>query len=325
MILALLPLALFSACSGSDDAVEPACAVELEGTSPVDAASDAYIRAPIEFHLSDPDPLATVSASVPGTLTRSEDGEILYYTPDEFLTPSTAYSASLTWCGGTTDLAFTTSPDGVALADPSILVNRTWSFNLSAARIVHPDGLGSVLAGFPPQPLLVGVTSVSEAGIGVIEAASVQEITPLEQEFCASSTEFPEGDFSEQPFFRIATPAASVSVGGVPVDVVDLEVTGMFAADGGYITGGTLSGIIDTRPMAVLVGGSDPGTVCATVISLGIVCEPCPSDGERYCLSLLADQITAPEEEGVRVVAVAGTDCEGCADGPPEEGATCAE
>ena len=40
---------------------------------------------------------------------------------------------------------------------------------------------------------------------------------------------------------------------------------------------------------------------------------------------LLSDQIEALEVEGETLVVVAGSDCTGCADGPPAEDAVCVE
>ncbi|MDP2316214.1 MAG: Ig-like domain-containing protein [Pseudomonadota bacterium] len=325
-----LPLVTLLACSGDsakdDTGPAPACAVTLEETVPVDAATDAYYRGAVEFPLSDPDPLATVSASFAGTLTRSEDGTVLSYTPDAPLTPNTAYTATLESCAGSTEIAFTTSGLGTALADPAALIGRTWSFDLAAARLVSPEGMNLVLSSVPQQPLLIGVTAVDADTLDIIEGSSlVVDGEPLTQEYCFATTDLPGAEFAESPYFHLSAAAATVAVGGAPVTVSDLVITGTFSVDGTFIGGGTLSGILDTRNMGVLVGDEgNPSAACDLMVSAGIRCGDCP-DGERYCLDLLADQITAPEVAGFTVTPVAGVDCEGCADGPPAEDAVCAE
>lgn len=325
----LLPLvcvlASLPACSGDKAPADtaPACEVTVEETVPVDAAPSAHYRDAVEFHLSDPDPLATVTASFAGEMSTSEDGTIVYYTPSAPLTPNTAYTATLESCAGTTALAFTTSGDGLPLADEGGLVNRTWSFDLAAARIVSPEGMNLVLSTVPQQPLLIGVVALEAGTIDLIEAGSVADAEVQTQDYCLSTTELPGAEFAESPYFALSAAVATVYVGGAPVTVNDMVITGTFAADGTYIAGGKLSGILDTRNMGILVGDEgNPSAACDLMVSAGIRCGDCP-DGERYCLDLQADQILAPEVSGFTISAVDGVNCAGCSDGPPADEAVC--
>ncbi|MDP2309915.1 MAG: Ig-like domain-containing protein [Pseudomonadota bacterium] len=321
----LLPLACLLACSGDKDPVDtaPACEVTLEETVPAADATNAHYRAAVEFHLSDPDPLATVSASFAGVMSTSENGEIIYYTPSAPLAPNTAYTATLESCAGSTALAFTTSGDGAPLADPNTLLNRTWSFDLAAARIVSPEGMSLVLSSVPQQPLLIGVVAIDGATLDFIEGGSIANADTQSQDYCLATTDLPGAEFGESPYFDLSAPVARVSVGGAPVTVNNLVITGTFAADATYIAGGTLSGILDTRNMGVLVGDpGNPAAACDLMVSAGIRCGDCP-DGERYCLDLEADQILAPEVSGFTISQVDGVNCAGCLDGPPAEDAVC--
>ncbi|MES2644845.1 MAG: Ig-like domain-containing protein [Myxococcota bacterium] len=323
-LLPFLVLAL-SACSG-DKAPEdtaPACEVTVKETVPASAATGVYYRAAVEFHLSSPDPLATVSASFAGVQSTSTDGTIVYYTPSAPLGQNTAYTATLASCAGDTEVAFTTSADGAPLADESTLLNRTWSFDLAAARIVSPEGMSLVLSSVPQQPLLIGVVSIDSGTLDLIEAGSIANAETQTQDYCLATTDLPGADFSESPYFHLTAPVATVSVGGAPVTVSDMVITGTFAADGTYIAGGTLSGTLDTRGMGVLVGDEgNPSAACDLMVQAGIRCGDCP-DGERYCLELDADQILAPEVSGFTISPVDGVNCAGCADGPPADDAVC--
>jgi len=323
-----LPLALLlAACSddatSTDDSAAPACTVTVEETVPADGATDAHYRGAVEFVLSDPDPLATVEASFPGTLTRSEDGETLSYAPDAPLTPNTAYTATLSYCNGTHDVAFTTSADGGPVTDVDGLIGRTYSFDLAAARIVSPEGMNLVLSSVPQQPLLIGVLAIDGDTLDLIEGASVADGDVQAQDYCLATTDLPGADFAASPYFRLEADSATVSVGGAPVTVTGMVITGTFGADGTYLAGGTLSGLLDTRNMGVLVGDvGNPSAACDLMVQAGIRCGDCP-DGGRYCLDLVADQILAPELPGFTMASVAGVGCEGCEAGPPAEDAVC--
>lgn len=317
-------LLLLLACgTKTDDTGSPTgpCSIVVEGTLPADGSAEAYYRGPFEFQLSAPDPTAVASASFAGTSSRSEDNTVVYYTPDAPLEPGQAYSVDLDYCGGSDALAFSTSALGTPL--DTDLVGRTWAFDLASARIVTPEGMAAVLNMFPAEPLLLGVVAASDTELTIIEGTGF--LDAIDQDYCAATTELPPGDFSEQPYFSVVAETAGVQVSGVPVTVRNVTITGTFAADGSEVGGGTLSSILDTRPLAPLVGGTEPGSACEVMISLGIVCEPCPTDSEPYCVTLIADQITAPEVPGVTVAPIAGTDCTGCEAGPPAPDATCAE
>ena len=65
--------------------------------------------------------------------------------------------------------------------------------------------------------------------------------------------------------------------------------------------GGTLSAVLDAReiyPLFHLVPNPQPSNVCLALESFGAPCEPCPHDGESFCLTLAAarlEAVPAPE------------------------------
>jgi hypothetical protein len=328
LLFLVLPLA-FTACVGEDAGKDTSetdhlsCEVTIDETVPLQGAMDADYRAAIEFHLSDADSSATVSTSIAGTTTLADDDQTVIFTPSAPLTPSTAYTVTLDYCGGSAELAFTTSAVGTEVPDTSALVGLTYALDLADARIVEPAGIGSVLTSYLTQDILVGVDSVEGTQIQMIGAVGVEDADPPTQNYCDPSIDFPVADFSENPFFQIGPRTTTLSVAGYNIEIGDLEITGSFSADGTYISGATLSGTIDTRPLAPLLDDSgDPNAICSLAVNFGATCEACPSDGEPYCLTLVADQITAEGIDG-SLVTVSDSDCEGCESGPPAPDAVC--
>lgn len=325
----LLPF-LVTACAtdGKDDTAGDTsntnleCGVTVKETIPSQGSVTADYRAAIEFELSDGDSTATVVSDIAGTTTLADDDQRVIFTPNEPLAPSTAYTVTLNYCGGSADLAFTTSDYGTTITDTSMLVGKTYELDLAAARIVQPDGIGSVLSSYLTQSILIGVTDVNSSDIQMLGAIGKEKVTPAEQDYCDPTIDFPSADFSAQPFFSIGPQTTTLSVAGYSIEIGDLEITGTFKADGSAFAGGTLSGTIDTRPLDPLVG--DAGAICELAGSFGAACEACASDGEPFCLSLVADQITAEEVSGLTLVPVVGNDCEGCESGPPAPDAVCA-
>jgi hypothetical protein len=330
--LFLLPF-LLTACpadkaddtAGTDTDPE-GCDVEIDETIPTSGAIDADYRASVEFHLSDPDPTATATSSVAGTSWRNADNDIVYFTPDAALAPSTPYTVSLTYCAGTADLAFSTSSLGTSISDPEgTLKDKTFELLLGDARIVEPDGIGSVLSSYLTQAILVGVVSV-DTDIQMMGAIGKEDVSPAAQDYCDPTIPFPSADFSQQPFFQIGPETTTLAVAGYEITIEDLAISGTFAADGSYFGGGELSGTIDTRPLAPLLDDSgDEGAICELAVSFGAACENCPSDGQPFCLTLVADQIQADVVSGVVLAEVIGNDCEGCESGPPAPDAVCAD
>lgn len=330
-----LPLLALTACPATTDKVgdtgdtgpdDGGCDVTIDLTVPSQGAVDADYRSAIEFHLSDADPTATVTSAIAGTTEVSEDGETIYYIPSAPLSPSTPYTVTLEYCGGSAELSFTTSSLGTTIADPTTLESRVYALDLANARIVEPAGIGAVLSGYLTQDILIGVTTVTDTEILMMGAIGVEGASPPEQDYCTSTIDFPTADFSEQPFFGIGPEDTTLSVAGYDIEIGELEITGTFASDGTYFGGGTLSGTIDTRPLAPLLDESgEPGAICELAVSFGAVCEACPADGEPYCLTLVADQIIAEETGGESLVEILEGDCTDCENGPPAEDAVCGE
>jgi hypothetical protein len=168
----------------------------------------------------------------------------------------------------------------------------------------------------------MGVVSDEGTELQMIGAVAVKGASS--QDYCDPTIDFPAADFSERPFFSIGPQDTVFSIAGYEIPIQALNITGTFAPDGSYIGGATLSGTIDTRPLAPLIDDSgDEGAICTLAKNFGAACEPCPSDGKSFCLTMVIDQIFADSVDGV-LVPVAGNDCPECESGAPDP-KTCTE
>lgn len=328
---ALTAALALGACSdkGGDDTGtnstnnQPSCDITVsDSTVPSDGQTDFYYRAAIEFHLSDADSTAEVSltdssgAAVDGTQSTSDDGKIVYFAPSSPLTPDSDYTASISLCNGASNpsLSFHTSSLGEPLT--ADLTGNTYVLDLQDARFIDPPGVADLLLSQLDNNILVGVTSYDSASLQMIGALSVEGGT--DQDFCNPTIEFPEADFSEQPYFSVGPQDTTLSVAGYDITISQLQISGTFSADGSYFGGGVLAGELDARVLAPLlgdvIGSTDPDYICQLVAGFGVTCGPCSSDGESYCINVLADQITA-QATGSSLVAVDQEDCnQMCAD-----------
>lgn len=328
----LLPL---GACSGdeksddtgsADDSGNPdGCTVTIKSTIPSADSVTAYYRGNVEFELSAPDGTAQIVTDIPGSQTLSSDGLRVIWTISSPLDPQAGYSATLNYCGGSATINFTTSELGNPVGDPGGLVGSTFLVDLGSARIVEPPGIGKVLSAYLTTDILIGVSSVTDTEIKMMGALAVEGSSPAMQDYCDPSIDFPTADFIDSCYFSVGPEDTIFAVSGYEIVVESLVLNGTIAPDGSYFDGGVLSGTIDTRPLAALLGDpKDVGAICELAINFGAACEACPSDGEQFCLSLVADQIYAEAVSGLSLVAVAGDDCAGCESGPPDP-ETCTE
>ncbi|MBK7759445.1 MAG: hypothetical protein IPI35_24230 [Deltaproteobacteria bacterium] len=318
--ISLTVLALTAAsCSGGDKEVvdtQPPCGVEIDETIPAAGATNFYYRGEIEFYLSDADETATLSIDgVTGTSYRNEDNDVVYFKPDAPLSPSTAYTAKLTYCTGEAEVGFTTSALGTSIADTSSLIGKVYSLDLQAGRVVIPEGVGSVLEQYLDIVIFMEVASADASAIRLFGALA-DEANPSQQDYCSQTLAFPEADFSGAPFFEIGPESTNIAVAGFEVTIDDLLISGTFAGDGSYWGGGVLQGSVDTRALVPLIeeGGED-SAVCDIVAGFGVACEVCSSDGQPFCLSIKAVDLGGEEITSTDLEEIAMSDChENCPD-----------
>ena len=133
------------------DTADTSCDVTVAAEYPVDGQVDVYHRADIEFRRSAADPTATIavvgpdSSQATGTVSTSDDERWLRFTPEPPLTPESADTAEITWCGGSALVSFQTSVLGTALG-PDV-TGRAYSVVVTLGRFVSPEGFSDLLGG----------------------------------------------------------------------------------------------------------------------------------------------------------------------------------
>lgn len=292
-----------------DDTGEPAtCATKISDSSyPYPGQIDFYYNADLVIVFSDADHAASdfmlmdsAGTEVTGTVAWNTDNDEATFTPDAPLAPSTAYTMVVNYCAGEAEISFSTSSLGTEV-NVSDLPGKAYQIDLATANFVEPAGIGSVIGSLLEQNILVGVTEASDTTVKMIGAISDADDSDgdgniEEQDPCNATIDFPEADF-ENPHFQVGPETTTISAAGYDITIEDLEIGGDFASDASYFGGGTLSGTVDTRPLAPLLdpeGGES--AICDLVVELEYgECQPCPTDGEAFCLTLVVNRITATE------------------------------
>lgn len=289
--LTLSAIAIAFVGCGDKDAEETAapCDISIQETFPAAGATNAYYRGAIEAHLTDEDPTAVITMDgVAGTTWLNEDQDIVYFQPDEPLTPNTDYEFTVSYCFADAPVSFRTSTLGEAIADPASLVGNTYDLNLQDGRVVVPEGVGSVLEQYLEVSILIKVDDLTGNDLTMNGALADEDDSSL-QDYCTPTLDFPVADFSTAPFFGIGPADTTINVAGYSVTIEDLEVTGTFSSDGTYWGGGVLAGVIDTRALSSLVGDdAEDSAVCDLVAGFGVSCVTCASDGTDFCLEIRA-------------------------------------
>ncbi len=312
MLLVTLLACVTTTPSKSDDDVRGLDDCDVTATSvPADGAEDVFYRDPVVFTLSSADPDATVTSDVPGQASPSPDGLTITWTPDAPLAPSTSFSVTLRTCAGDTVVRFSTSAIGTPVPD-DVLMGTAFAIDLLRARIVAPAGLGPVITQFWREDLLLGVDAVAAGRLDLTGAIGVDDADPVQQNYCNPTIDL-TATYAEAPTFQVG-PVDTV----LPFDrgdalVRDFVVSGTFSPDGRSFARGTFGGTVDTRPLSwILAASEDPAFICDLAAASGVACEPCEDDGAPYCLTLLAEDVTAMAISTGPIVPIDIRACRGC-------------
>ena len=269
------------------------CVAGVLSTEPADGATDVYYHDTITvsfdgdggaavFALTDPD-----GTAVPVSATWTDGNVQAILTAS--LAPLTEYTLNTTVCGNSASSSFTTSDLGTPLTvDPSELVGSTYVFRLSDADITEPAFLGIIAGTYLTVPILIG-------GLGYEQDAGYVQEPGL------PTWDFPVASFTDQPYFEAASSLITIMYGTTPIPISDFTLSGTFRSDGSAIEHGIATGTGDSRYMAELVGkpADEYSAVCDLAASAGVVCTECPTDGEPYCLYIVAESINATKVDGL--------------------------
>jgi hypothetical protein len=195
------------------------------------------------------------------------------------------------------------------------LENRSYAVDLNAANFVKPEGVGSLLGSLLTQNILIGVVTADESEITMMGALSEEGST--RQDVCSATFDFPiAADFTTAPYFSVSSEALKIAISGFEISINDFTLSGDFSADGKQMGGAVLAGQIDARDLSgVLVDSGlitedNPDEVCGLVSAFGVACEEC-ADSEKYCLSILVNDIYA-DETGTPLVPLTEEEADAC-------------
>lgn len=165
------------------------------------------------------------------------------------------------------------------------LSGRTYAAWMSDVVAVEPMGLGLALADVEAAALLFHVVEADDTGMSMVLTLSDASGG---QSDCEPVSPLPDAGWnSDSLAFTINEGTFDLPVGGQPLTLFDLEMTGEIIEDGAAMEATTLVAEIDTRD---LNGGSfgDDVDVCIIVEQLGSTCHACP-DGQDACTDIVLE------------------------------------
>ncbi len=304
LLSALTITALATACNPSTETGDTGlneCDNSVVETFPVDGEANAYYRTSVDVTFDDQDESATVTVTGPdGEVSGSTSwrGDTLSFMPDAPLAPMSSYTTAITFECGEPSVSWSTGEVGGAITTD--LLGKSYSLDLASGRFVEPEGVGAILQQYiGDQRILLGITALEGSDIQMIGAMGVEGSDPAVQEPCEPTIPFPTANFDSTPYFEVGPEDTTFNVSEYSITISDLFISGAFAPDGSYISGATLAGSVDTRPLVVLIGeDEEEDAICEIAGAIGVECQPCESDGQPFCLSVLVDSIQAAELPG---------------------------
>lgn len=292
-----------------DSGTAGSCSVHLTDVNPTDGAVGVYYRDPLVLSF-DGDGLAAdirVADSAGAAVDTSEawqDGNVQVWVYAD-LQGGATYDLAVTIEGCDYATSFTTSDIGKPLSVAvEELEGRTYTFALNEANITTP----SIIEGFDDtyftMPLLFMVTQADTSTVTLLGAPGEGAKGNYAQTVSEATWSFPAADFTELPYFVTHSDYIELGYNGTPIPIYDFSFEGVFASDGTSIEAGAVGGLVDTREMYAFLGlPENPEAICDYASGFGVYCEACP-DGNEYCLDVVGEDITAPQQSGLVLVEV---------------------
>jgi hypothetical protein len=280
--------------SASNDDSGTQCTLSIVDAAPADGEDSWLYSDPLRVTFDEPGKVATFgivdAAGNPIAFTPTWDKGATAVSLDAELTGSTSYTFTVTACGVTTSVDFTTSVYGSPLTiDPSALEGNTYLFDLATAEYSQPPGIGALVALYVSAQVLIGIEGVDAATIDLLGGQGVIEGGMYEQDMDINTFEF-TADFTEAPFLRGAADEIQIVVDNT-YTLYDFSIEGTFEPDGTSIGGAQLAMQVDTTNLGEamnLPDDEDPMAVCNFIQDLGIPCETCSGTGVENCIAIVA-------------------------------------
>jgi hypothetical protein len=180
--------------------------------------------------------------------------------------------------------------------DSSRWVGHTYLLTIPAANWSEPRGIGGDIGSFVPQFLFgvarAAVTSDLEITIGTA-TANMQNLCNPVTKVTITGTNYPKSLIVAPAF-----PLHIIDTNQTPTVVVDTTVHDFSFKNilpQGGVKEGEVSATIDAAeiyPLFRLIPNPTKESVCMALSSAGAACAPCPHNGEPYCLTVKAVQLS---------------------------------
>jgi hypothetical protein len=301
----------------TDTGHEESCEVRIDEVVPEDGSTDAYHRAAIEFWLDEPVPgapsiqLTGPTGQVNGSSLVSDDRELVQFEPTAPLEPLTTYQATLDYCAGEASIEFTTSALG--LPCEADLGGRVFEVDPTSGRFLEPVGLGDLIREFLTYGMLMGIQGEGTATLELLVGLAEDGSSPPEQDLCSQTVDL-VSLYDQAPWFSYGPGDLDILTSTGTVSIIDMELSGTFAADGRSFGGGSLALLLDMRDWVDQIDEVDSASdLCNLSASFGAPCQPCP-DGEDLCLAMRADQLEGAYSPSTTVQPIDASghpDCDG--------------
>jgi hypothetical protein len=183
--------------------------------------------------------------------------------------------------------------------DPSVTVGNTYQLVIPLSDWTEPHGVGDIIGYYVPI-LLFGVTSATPVTIDIIGAVGATDDDVIQNE-CVVTTDFTDGVWPDGAGqFSIGPTDYQVKIQNIDAKLWQATSSGRFRADGSGFDNGVLAGMLDAREL-VNFFVVPLEMICVVAAAFGAPCQPCPSDGETYCVGIKAEGYTGEVVPGLTV------------------------
>ncbi|MCK6529168.1 hypothetical protein L6R50_16970 [Myxococcota bacterium] len=189
----------------------------------------------------------------------------------------------------TADDDTTPTPD-----DDAAATERAFHLNLAEATVTDPPGLDALLDTYlVDYHLLMQPSDFQADSLDLLFALGADDgAGGYVQDMTFATVAVTDAGWDDPRFVLEEPIDLSIDLGGgLSVELGDAILDGFFVDAGTAVAGATLEAQIDSRDFDFMLGGEE-GAVCTLLAALSIPCQPCPDDGQDFCLHLAADGIT---------------------------------
>jgi len=271
--------------TGPYDTATPDCATPVVGTSPSGGAVSRHRRVTVDLPVDRSVVGHSVDISVeretprgleavPGTVDAHHGAVVrVEFVPLEPLVPLTRHAvrASTPDCGVIAAFEFTTSEIGLPVDDPREAVGHPFVGNAANASQVGRELVDVDLA--PTGAIRFVIEDLSARSIVMTSTRQ-----PLDVYQGADPPVYLVGEWTNPSFRLFGERFPMHLVGGMPVDLTDVEFTGDLSPDRRQLAGLVVRGTLDLRA----IDPSNPTDLCADLAEDGD-CREC-GDGEPLCV-----------------------------------------